>query len=237
MARIEYASMIKDIRGSVGNIVYTQWKGLPCARMAPTVFRYPWESVLNAKQRDETAKLVNAWNNNLTTAQRAAWETYAAYLETLTTIYDMIPAKKYPSGTMSGYNAFLLVNLLSRSIGFTAIIEDEPSAEEIPIAPTLVDCVGTSGPPRKITVSYTYDAVPTATTFVRIWARGKRFAHLLIAKTQDATDETDIEITDLNFYKGATLPIPRDIYQVQLDAVNEFGNCSPPSEIGETEMI
>jgi hypothetical protein len=231
MAKLSYGTLIKDIRGKIGGVVFSQWKGIPFARLKPTTFRYPWESELNSACRTSVDRLVKAWRDNLSQTQRDAWETYATYLATLTTVYDKLPGRKDIGGTMSGYNAFILTNLLSFSVGYSAIIEDNPSAEVDPIAPTLVDFTFEAGPPRNLVIEFTYDEVPVPETFVRLWLRGKRYAHLLLAKYQDATDETDIEVDAMNFAQGSTLDLPADIYQAQMDAVNQFGRFSPPSVI------
>jgi hypothetical protein len=231
MAKLIYETGVTPIRGHRQNTVLSLWKGIPTARLRSVHDRYAWESPLNAAHRNETERLVNSWQNDVSPAQKEGWATYAAYLETLPTDYTKIVGWKNYGGAMSAMDAFILTNSLRFSIGESDILLDEPSAENIPLTPILVTFTHLHTPDVELGAAGTFASHPIEEGFIRLWIRGKRHAHLLLAAVTPVFYGWSLHTHTLNFAQGAVLGIPSDIYQGQVDVVTSFGRFSAPSNI------
>jgi len=192
MARLVLSDIISDIRGTVGTHTYSYWKGIHLVKNRSVNFRSPWESNHQDEYRLFIAKVSQYWTSGLSQAQRDGWETYADYIATLGYPYygpgveKLVGWRQY-GGIMSGFNAYVLTNMLRRSIGKTTILEDDPLAINPPPQPILYSAVFIPGPPKKLRVTVGQPETLTEDTWIRVFCRGHKLAHLIMAKVVQAT--------------------------------------------------
>jgi len=93
---------------------------------------------------------------------------------------------------MSGFNAFVLTNMLRRSIGKTDILEDDPIAIDPPARPQFYTLEFLVGPPKKLKVTISSPTDLVEPTWLRVFCRGHRMAHLIMAKVVQAAEGVPI---------------------------------------------
>jgi hypothetical protein len=189
MARAVFSEIVTDLSGRIGGHVWTKWKGIPVCKLAPTHFKVARQSLPRFTQLKSAFDCVRSWQNDLSIGQKADWETYAAYLATLPTDYVKLTGLKNYGGTMSGFNAFTLVNSFRSSIGMPSILEDAPNAGTDPDTPTLNSLTYSAGPPKKLTANVTLPASFPEQCYLRVWCRGTRGAHLIMPAYEPAQGE------------------------------------------------
>lgn len=190
MANITLSDIITDIRGTVGTHVYSYWKGIHLVKIRSVNYRTAHESPYRSPQKDFIARVSQYWFSGLSAAQRTGWDAYATYIATLgppyygPTVIKLTGLKQY-GGIMSGFNAFVLTNMLRRSVGLTTILEDDPLAITPPPMPNFTNLEYLPGPPKKLKVTVLGPTALYEDTWLRIFCRGTRNAHLIIAKVDE----------------------------------------------------
>jgi hypothetical protein len=236
MARIRLSSLVTDIRGRIGTQVFSIWKGVNTVRNEPKNYAYAWRSPFNASKRKLVDDCAHYWEYVLTLDQRALWEDYAIYLGTLSGLYgeggvERMPGLKTYGGPMSGYNAFVLTNALRWSVGKTDIMCDAPLGEIMPSQPVFTAFELVINGTQFLKATYDDPGVFPRTTYVRAWCRGQRFAHLLIAKYEEALTPWQPTWSTMHYAKGVVHILLPDTYECQLDFIDDHGLFSPPSQI------
>jgi hypothetical protein len=187
MAVITLSDLIQDIRGKVGGKIYSIWKGIHTVKSQPINFRYAWESSFNVAQRALIKTCAYRWAYVLTSDQKAGWETYANYLATLPTDYDRLVGWKQYGGAMSGFNAYTHCNQLRLSVGLATVQDDAPIGEVSPGQPVFNTLTYNPGPPISLTAAYTLPDILPSSSYLRVWAKGTKYAHLILAGYKNVT--------------------------------------------------
>lgn len=240
MARIWLSEVLNDIRGSVKNHVYSVWKGLNYLREKAVTIANP-NSADQTNIRAKTTQVSKRWYDTLTQVQRDLW---AEYAEALTPregdaggVRNLIPDN---GGVMSGYNAYIMLNLLAYSAGVTTLItfiDDAPIGITPPNAPTLLSGAW-DVPTCCITVAWTDPVGALVGTMIRVWAySGNGGAHKQLVGTVALAAET-YALCSIKGALGANFNV-RDLpghYLIQIDAVGPNGQKSPPTRVGYLDV-
>lgn len=187
MARLILSDIISDIRGTVGTHTYSNWKGVHLVKNRSVNYRTAHESPAREAYNVFIAEIGQYWLGGLDQAQRDGWDDYAEYIGTLgfpyfgSNVYKIVGWKQY-GGIMSGPNAFVLTNQLRRSIGKTDILEDNPELIDPPPRPIVTSATYLPGPPKTIRLTVAEPSSLEEETWLRIFCKGTRYAHLIIAK-------------------------------------------------------
>lgn len=231
MARIKMSSLVSDIRGKIGEVVYSVWKsGVSYVRQTAKVVSNP-QSSAQAKIRARITECAKYWKDTLTQAQRNAWEAYAPTLpKYLTGPGDII---KKSAGIMSGFNAFVRNNLNSFTAGISALgtfIADAPIGVTAPDAVASI-AAGWDGSANEIDVTWVAGTVPGLN--VRIWLRSTDAnIHAQVNQTE-AVATLAKSCSQVAAAKGLMFPIDNapGLYDVQIDVVDANGQDSPASAL------
>jgi len=228
MARITLGSIVNSIKGSIGEMVYSTWKGISYIRRKATTSQ-------NAQSSDQEhirirlAECSKYWYDTLTQPQRDAWETYAASLPVgSSSPGDII---KPALGPFSGYTAFLRNNILAYSAGISAIgvfIAAAPIGVTPPDAPVSVS--GSWVAPNLV-VTWSPGTVPG--TRARIWIRSIDNKFHGQVRTHEAVAVGTKNVTSIAGRLGQYIALANapGIYEIQMDSVDANGQCSPPSTL------
>lgn len=235
MARIWLSEVLNDIRGSIKNHVYSVWKGLNYLREKAVTISNP-NSIYQATIRAKVTAISKRWYDTLTAGQRSLWIEYA---EALTPkegdaggTKNLIPDN---GGVMSGYNAYIMLNMLAYSAGVIddiLFIDDAPIGITPPNAPTVL--LGTWDVPTCcITLTWTDPVAALVGTKIRVWVvsldsgahKQKRTA---LALAVEAYSLCDVRVALGSLQNIRLLP---GHYHIQIDAVGPNGQKSPPSNI------
>jgi len=228
MARITLGSIVNSISGSIGEMVYSTWKGISYIRSKAKTIDNPQSS----DQADVRARITECskyWTDTLTAQERADWEAYAlTIVEPSSGPGDIIKPGK---GPYSGYTAFIRNNLLKFTSGQVALGTFQTLA---PIGVTGPDApvdVAAAGGAVNVQVSWTPGTVPGA--FVTTWLRSKdQTYHPQIIATTAVGAGISIS-TQAKSKQGVAIPFTqvRATVDVQVQAVDQFGQPSPASEL------
>lgn len=236
MARIWLSEIANDIRGSIKNHTYSIWKGLNYIRQKAASITNPC-SADQANIRAKTTQTSKRWYDDLTQGQRDLWAEYAGALTPKEGdgggTRQIIPDNR---GVMSGFNAYIMLNLLAYSAGVTTLItfiDDAPVGITPPNAPTVL-AAAWDVPTCCITVTWTDPVDAIAGTIIRIWTVSLNGgAHKQLVGTVALAAET-YALCAVKGALGASFNV-RDLpgnYLVQIDAVGPNGQKSPPSRVG-----
>ncbi len=245
MARITPSALIDDIKGSVGGVTFSSWKGMSYVKAKAKSVRNP-ATADQVAIRNGLTFFARRYFDDLTDAQRAAWDQYAqevASAERSDQVQGGFGARVVPQRQFqrSGYNWYIAINVrLIKEIGvghYAAPIDDAP--------------LGQTPPSQPVWTSVVYDNVlgQFALTFlapqdfghadnlkVAVWVL-PNFAYA----RQQVSFDAAVEGATIGPFNLVTLkiqrtelavPLPDGIYAFQLDAVGvENGLVSPPSEV------
>lgn len=228
MARITLGSIVNSISGSIGDMVYSTWKGINYIRSKAKTIGNP-QSTDQADIRARVTECSKYWNDTLTQNERNNWETYSLSIENPSSgPGDIIKPGK---GPWSGYTAFLRNNILlfttaQKTLGQFSTVA--PIGVTGPDAP--VDCAAAWGM-NQLQVSWTPGTVPGAK--VVTWTRSQDgcFHAQQIASTATAAG---ISLSTSVKGKGGVailLTSVRGKFDCQVMAVDNLGQPSPASEL------
>ncbi len=188
MAKLILSDIISDIRGTVGTHTYSKWKATHLVKNRSVNYRTAHESPFVAPYKKFIAEVSQYWTNGLSQAQRDGWEAFADHIAARgypyygSDVYKLVGWHQY-GGTMSGVNVFVLTNMLRWSIGKTNILEDDPIIFGTAPRPEFVALDFIPGPPRLLRITIARPATLPEPSWLRIFCRGHRLAHLIMAKT------------------------------------------------------
>jgi hypothetical protein len=249
MARIKLGSLVNSISGSIGQTVFSIWKGLAYTRRkAPTVDN-PQTEAQNAP-RAALSELAKAYHKHLSPEEKANWETLSEMLGSASTDEGTSVGGQgliTPRGTtMSGYNAFVSYNLERASIGYDVteeFIKDAPKGLPGPSDPQDLDAqydpvtgavqghVTTPaelGPTRERTNEFgeTIQEPPK----LRLWVKPKDL-HPRIQEIFDLPGPNEVIpfcVETIAEY-GEQRPLIPGGFDLQCDVTTAFGQTSSPS--------
>lgn len=233
MARIKLGPNIVDIRGKVGEVVYSVWKaGVAYCRKTAAIIANP-KSLRQGQVREFVAQYATKWYTTLTAAQRNGWNELAQRLAGLADgsqggILNMVPKI---GGIMSGQNAYIAFNVRAKLSG-VAGGDDAPLGEDQPTAPTGVSAVYLAG---TLTVTWTEPAIKETGYKVAVWFRSHEKTYH--KQSEGAYAISPAAMTQAESAGGVkmlfTVAAPFNSI-VQLQTVNPSGWASPGSEAVET---
>lgn len=234
-----------DIKGSVGGVTFSSWKGLTYVKAKAKSVRNPATND-QVTVRNAMTYFSRRYFDDLTDAQRAAWDQYAqevASAERSDQVQGGFGARVVPKRQFqrSGYNWYIAINVrLVKELGaahYAAPIDDAP--------------IGQTPPSQPFLSSVTYD--PATGKFVLTGVGSIDFGHATsvkyvvwvlpnwgYARTQRQYQGDSpggvlgpVDIDSLEIQRATLgLPLPDGNYAFQMDAVGmQNGLVSPPSEI------
>ena len=180
MAKIKLGPNVMDMRGKVGQLVYSIWKsGVSYMRQAAEVVRNP-ASAAQVAVRGIIRALSSEWKA-LPESSQAQWGLVAAKGATRKNPEGGIRALiNTPEGKMSGFNAFVEANELAKSVGQTVTIQAPVLTTPPPNMPPDLTATFDGA---KVTVTWGDIPGVTADQYVRVWvySEQKMFHKQLIA--------------------------------------------------------
>ena len=193
MAKIKLGPNVLDMRGRIGQLVYSIWKGgTSYVRQAVEVVRNPSSPGQN-KVRALIRILSSLWKA-LPESNQAQWGVVAQSGATRKNSEGGIRALiRTPNGKMTGFNAFIVANELARSVGATTTIEAPQGHVPAPNSPPDL-ALAFDG--DKITVTWSDIEGVMPSQFVRVWiySEQRKFHRQMIdfapgaAKTMNITE-------------------------------------------------
>lgn len=245
MARITPSALIDDIKGSIGGVTFSSWKGMSYVKAKAKSVRNP-ATADQVLIRNGMTFFSRRFYDDLSDAQRAAWDQYAqevAGAERSDQVQGGFGSRVVPQRQFqrSGYNWFIAINVgmvaLLGAVHFAAPFDDAPLGQT---------------PPSNLTgLVVTYDEVNgnfgwggfapgdfghATTVRVRLWVL-PNFAYARVQDHHDAAVE-GVEFGPKAFTEMAiqravlSAPLPDGLYAFQADAIGlENGLYSPPSAI------
>jgi hypothetical protein len=160
-------------RLGTGKIVITRWKSIIVVRKAPKKFMSG--TARQIAQRNLLKELVSDWHNVLSQAQRDTWGSYAQSIHDINrwgnindAVKGVIPKRK---NIMSGFNAFLSLNIISNAVGLSIPIVTPPIGG-VAVAPPLITSLTYDPLSSTVTVDWMndYDPILSENIKWRIWA-------------------------------------------------------------------
>lgn len=242
MARVKLSALFTSISGRYGGGVFRNWKGLTVLGVLPDSVFNP-NTVLQGKSRALLACTSKIWSS-LTVAVKDAWAEVAVSLSEQWGNYENEVGShtviRTPRGPFTALGALVSVHSLLGSCDDWECgdaTEDAPTGVTAPSLPT--DC-SASGTTAGLVVTWT-DPSTWGTNGsagkVRIWAKsedGTFFAQLTSCVAAAAETYTITEMVPA----GGSGPVPlrKDMYFVQVDAINAEGMRSAPSNVFRFEL-
>ncbi len=239
MARAKLGPLVDDLRGAIGNTVFSVWKGVHVVRKKSSVVKNPISAAQGAV-RARIAASARRWFSVLDDAQRAEWEQFAAEQGSSQGSDSqagggtlvVIPVNR---GVMSGFNAYSLINVLGFTAGLSAIgvfFDDAPLGLKKPDPP---NAISVSSSVNQIVVDFTDPMKAFTGSRIRVWIRSIEAKIHAQQATNVALLVATAVLTTVNAANGAAIPVPAGQYSVQLDTVGTEKTAlsalrSPPSE-------
>jgi len=183
MATCKFAAIISGIRGSLG--------GLTFSANATSSYVKSWSMPSNPRSEPQnlpralTALLPSEWRA-LSSAQRAAWDTWAALPAQART--NSLGQSYYPSG----YNQFCLIN--TRIIPFGTSLRSTPPSSAVPSPPSLTALNAYTGASNNSEITFSgspfaaLDAIVTAAIHTGDGLLSHSYRQLIL--TRDDTNPT-----------------------------------------------
>lgn len=241
-ARVKLSALITSISGRYGGGVFRNWKGITVLGVLPDSVFNP-NTVLQAKARTLLGCTSKLWSG-FTVAVKDAWAEVAVTLSDQWDNYENEVGShtviRTPRGPYTALGAMVSCHSLLGSCDEWECGDAAITAPTGVTAPSQPMDVSVSGTTAGMVVTWSdpssWGTNGTACS-VRVWAKsedGTFFAQL--ADCVAATTET-LTITQL-VPQGGSAPVTlrKDMYFVQLDAINEEGMRSAPSAVFRFEL-
>ena len=235
LARFKLGFGMADIRGKIGNYVYSiQKTGVSTIRQVAQAVSNPM-SPDQAAIRCNLARYAKAWNDDLSDAQRAGWATWALTKPGMgNKDGGILVVIKGNNGIMSGFNAYVMVNQWLRSCALAGV-DDAPIGATPPTPPRTVEATWTT---PNIVVTLLAPQVKKTGAFSRLWiAKHQPDIHRQLVVAAVATQLT-INVATLKGAQGADVAVidsPGN-YIIQMDTVDPDGTKSGPSNVAEVKV-
>lgn len=245
MARITPSALVDDIKGSVGGVTFSSWKGLSYVKAKAKSVRNP-ATEAQVQIRNGMTFFSRRFFDDLTDRQRHIWDQYAqevASAERSDQVQGgfgnrVIPKRQFQR---SGYNWFLAMNIrLLKEIGdahFAAPLDDAPLGQTPPSQPAWTSVTYDPAVGRFSLTFVGPQTLGHATNLkVAIWVL-PNWGYAREQMVFDANAPAQLigpwNMDQIHIQRTAIqLPLPDGIYGFQMDAIGvENGLLSPPSEI------
>lgn len=251
MATIKMSALVEDVRGPMGQIVFSNWKGRHYARYKAEYIGNPMTPEQSAVRSFLGASVQEWWK--LTDIQRALWEEYAQGKGRARADEKEVGSKCLirPRGIlMSGFNAYIGVNQVLVSIGQprVSVPSTQPAPSGITFNPVGASfCEPAIPGPFLISVKIKPLVPVYADTYARIWIKGVwAGSHGYIAKLSDkwALGEDDEKFIDIDTIRMGSvggmeeIPLAHCMYiRLQADLCDALGESGPPSNCAVTHCL
>lgn len=242
MARIKLGPNVTDIRGSIGEVVYSIWKaGVHYIRNKPAIISNP-KSADQVAIRTVVAESSARWFSVLLPAQRATWEEMAQRLGSITQsvdgqggILNMIPPV---GGIMSGVNAYVAFRTSYFTAGLPmAVFNDTaPLGQDQPLNVTNLAVVWDS---INLDVTWLQPIGVDPSAVVRVWLRSRELVYHRQLAQVEASVSLGASLSGAKGTQGITIPfagISSQQILLQVDLVNARGYRSFGSETLEIQI-
>jgi hypothetical protein len=143
MALIKLGTIVTDIRGAIGGVIFSRNKSGAIARQRTTPVnpRTPLQNAIRAL----VASISQAWRASTSTVQKAAWAVFGSNVDAKNKLGEVIK--------LSGFNQFMKSNLAAQNAGLPQIL-DAPIVFTLPGEdPTLATVVSEAAQ----TIAVTFD--------------------------------------------------------------------------------
>ena len=245
MARITPSALVDDIKGSVGGVTFSSWKGMSYVKAKAKSVRNPGTNV-QVQIRAALTFFSRRFFDDLSDGQRAAWDQYAqevASAERSDQVQGGFGSRVVPKRQFnrSGYNWYIAINVrMRREVGvaiYSAPIDNAPLGQTPPGTPsfngvTYDDTVG-----KFIWAGHAPQDFGHATTVrVSLWCL-PNWGYARVQKAVVTTAENEVigpvDVDTIDIQRGTlAVPLPDGLYAWQMDAVGlQNGLVSPPSDI------
>ncbi len=245
MARITPSALVDDIKGSVGGVTFASWKGI-------TIVRSKARSVRNPATADQLlirralAFYSKRYFDDLTDAQRAAWDQYAqevASAERSDQVQGgfgkrVVPQRQFQK---SGHGWYISINVgMTRRFGTFnpgTFMDEAPLGQTPPSQPMIVDLFYQEGLGRfQVTHINPEDFGHASKVRVALWIKPSWGKPRIqgVSRFDTPGEEIGPRIVQTLPIPRAILerPLPDGVYAFQMDAAGEEnGLLSPPSNI------
>lgn len=256
MAKVQFGPNVTAVSGTIGNVVYSTWKGKPYVRTRPPVVSNPQTEDQN-RQREAVSNGGKKWKGTTLPDEKKKWEEYANQKGS-----EVDQMRKSHGGqgiidtedfNMSGFNAFLGCVLERESVGYTHrehIMTDAPKGKPKPGSPTGLSAEYENPTPKfKLSFfapiepgpSYEYTKetgeVVVQPTVMRVWIKPPN-ALIKIAAIVPIKEPGALHTCEITGVKilDEIIPIWPGRYRFQVDCVSGHGQRSGPSNLEFCEM-
>jgi hypothetical protein len=238
MAKYTPSEFVKQIRGSVGDKTFSNWKGIPVLTKKVNKRKQP-NSAIQIKLKETFINLEANWKK-LTLQEWASWEQHSKR-------YTEIKMKRRSGlipvigGKMTGHNAYISLNLLLIRCGYDPISTPPTKIESKPPTPnTDLINLGTYKNEIKFNLwlPYTYNTECVA----QIWVRkiGSEAYPYITAIVPISNEPAQIMIDKIRAKKGKPIEFKKMEncrLQIQLRTVAKNGEFSITTPIYTVEVI
>jgi len=244
MARVKSSGLIQSISGKVGDIVFVRYRGGLMVRKSPKSTDV--RSIFQLNVRRNFVFLLKSFYD-LPFCERVLWEEYGHNLPCYDNLYSGLI--KRPRGKLSGQNAYLSVNRVLASCGFSPV--NRPPHPSIPRPSALCTDLPQysqhkNGEARfKVWLSsaYSYKCV------VQIWVRaqGSDNYRYLARVIEVSQARREVVLTKIRLHKDKKkdkkivespfTELKKIEFRLQLRAVSEKGVFSIPSALYVLEVV
>lgn len=236
MAKITLVAPVSDIRGSIGNMVYSNWRGQAYTRNKASSVANP-NSARQETVRGVVTNLSRTWLSALTVAERAGWEEYAQQRGSAKGDDKQVSRGSIikPLGKlMSGKNCFIGCNTNLELCGITKITA-APLGVNTPGNPTNLALAFTGGATPKITLTWDDATDMGASDKVLIYAYCPGQFHKQQIYGAAKAAET-LDVTMLRGASGVNMPITVGLYRFQLATLDTKGQRSAGGNVAEINV-
>ncbi len=241
MAKFTTSGLIFNIRGKLGDLIFSSWNGTPVVRRSPKKVRNP-RTKSQIQSRKIFSEVSSGWWK-LSLIEKAEWGEYAKKFKKSPIDNGGIIRIRRGGGAMTGQNAYMRVNALLISVGFKP--REKPMLGQTGNPPLLDTDLTTYAQYKneirfKIWLPRTYPCKCVA----QIWMRkAKMGADSYVAKiTELSTTPTEVVIDKIRIYenkKVIDIPFKKlkkcELY-LQMRTIAENGEVSMRSTIYRLEV-
>ena len=231
MAKIKLIAPVQDVRGTLGNLCYSNWKGRSYTRNLALSVSNP-NSLFQERVRKCIEDLSKLWTGTLTDAQRAEWEEYAQQRGSAAnqnTVVQRGSLIKPLGKILGGKNAYIGCNVW-RYKHVLAAINDAPLGILPPSEPRDFSVVFTPGETPKFTATWADPGNLEDGGSVEVWGACGKVFHV---QERDSVVK-GVQTLDIETMRGAggvTMDLVVGLYRFQTAAIDAHGQRGPGSNI------
>lgn len=236
MAKIKLSSPVSDVRGALGQDVYSNWKGISYIRRKALTISNP-QSAAQTEVRNALTMYSRLWLSTLTDAQRAAWEEYAKILGSAKKSETMVGYKSLMPDlgkTLSGKNAYISANTLLDRVGLTNVT-DAPLGINVVSPPTGFTATWNPVPPGTMELAWVDPVDMGLEDLILVWLEYVGICHKQL-RIWKAKAVLSADITNGRGANGELVDFGIGLYRFQLATLNTNGMRSVGSQLIEVNV-